>query len=341
MTTDTTVDPASSLQPAAYTDKTGAFKRKPSQFRDWISSEPNAKFPPELNRYHLYVSYTCPWAHRTLITRALKGLTGVISVSIVHWLLDDKGWKFTNSEESVSFALKNKDSLGTEDHLYGYDRLRQLYFKAEPEYAGRFTVPVLWDKKLQTIVNNESSEIIRMLSNEFNAFIPKQFAEINIYPVSLQPRINELNELIYENINNGVYKSGFAIQQDPYDEAVTTLFEHLDKVEEIFKQNHNKGEHFLIGGQLTEADIRLYVTIVRFDLVYHQHFKCNLKMIRYDYPHIDQWLRYLYWKVPGFEETTELELIKTSYTTSHTQINPYGITPKGPLPLILPYDSSL
>ncbi|KAK6460581.1 extra cellular matrix protein [Scheffersomyces coipomensis] len=331
-------EPVKKFEVLSSSDEKGAFKRKPSQFRDWISSAPNAKFPPELNRYHLYVSLACPWAHRALITRALKGLTGIISVSIVHWFLDSNGWRFINPEELKSLSAKNDVSLGTVDHLYGYDRLRQLYFKAEPEYAGRFTVPILWDKKLQTIVSNESSEIIRMLNSEFNALIPKDFVDVDIYPTPLHPKINELNEWIYDNINNGVYKSGFASKQEPYDEAVTNLFDHLDKVEDILEHNHKKGEQFMLGNQLTEVDIRLFTTIIRFDPVYHQHFKCNIKMIRHDYPHIHEWVRLLYWKIPGFRETTDFDHIKFHYTRSHLQINPYGITPKGPLSNILPLD---
>ncbi|KAK6202499.1 extra cellular matrix protein [Scheffersomyces amazonensis] len=325
------------IETLKWAEKDGSFKRKPSQFRDWISSKPGAKFPPELNRYHLYVSLACPWAHRTLITRVLKGLTSIISISIVHWHLDDKGWRFINDEELKSLSNKSDISLGTVDHLYNFERLRQLYFKAEPDYSGRFTVPVLWDKKLETIVSNESSEIIRMLNTEFNSLIPEEFAKIDIYPDSLKSEIDGLNDWIYDNVNNGVYKAGFATKQEPYDLAVSNVFAHLDKLEDIFEKNHAKGEQFLTGNQLTEADIRLFTTIVRFDPVYHQHFKCNIKMIRHDYPNINKWLLLLYWKIPGFQETTDFDHIKYHYTKSHTQINPYSITPKGPLPNILPF----
>lgn len=304
-----------------------------SKFRNYISSEPGARFPPEANRYHLYVSYACPWAHRVLLTRQIKGLTSLIDVSVVHWHMDDKGWRFPTEEEVAS-----NEPSGTVDHLYGFLRLRELYFKAEPEYDGRFTVPVLWDKKEQTIVNNESSEIIRMLNTEFNDLIDAQYKDVDIYPEALRDQIEELNGWIYDNINNGVYKAGFATKQEVYDKEVYNVFEHLDKLEALLKDNITKDpkNRFLTGNTLTEADIRLYPTIVRFDPAYHQHFKCNIRMIRHDYPYIHDWLRLLYWKIPGFKETTDFDHIKFHYTKSHININPHSITPAGPIPNIMP-----
>jgi putative glutathione S-transferase len=327
------------LEILKFADDSGSYKRQSSKFRNFISNAENSKFKPELNRYHLYVSMACPWAHRTLITRVLKGLTQIISVSVVHWHMDNNGWRFMNKEEA-SKRSSNSDILnGTEDHLHGFDRIKQLYFKADPEYSGRFTVPVLWDKKLETIVNNESSEILRMLNSEFNSLLSSEYAELDLYPKDMREAIDEINSWIYDNINNGVYKTGFSTKQEVYDKEVVNVFNHLDKVELILAKNHegpNKIE-FLLDNKITEADIRLFTTIVRFDAVYVQHFKCNLKMIRYDYPNIHNWLRLLYWKIPGFNETTDFHHIKCHYTKSHVGINPNGITPLGPVPDVLHY----
>lgn len=248
--------------------------------------------------------------------------------------MDGKGWRFPTADELAQHSI----SVGTEDHLYGFLRIRELYFKADPNYEGRFTVPVLWDKKLETIVSNESSEIIRMLNTEFNSILEGSYAEVDIYPTELQTDIDALNSWIYDNINNGVYKSGFATSQEVYDKEVQNVFEHLDKVEAILKANVDKDpkNKFLLGATLTEADLRLYPTLIRFDPVYHQHFKCNIKMLRHDYPYIHDWLRLLYWKIPGFKETTNFEHIKNHYTKSHIEINPHSITPFGPVPNIMP-----
>lgn len=320
-----------------FADDSGAYKRQASKFRNFISSAENAQFKPEMNRYHLYVSLACPWAHRTLITRVLKGLTLIISVSIVHWHMDNNGWRFINKEE-IDQRKSHSDTLnGTEDHLYGFERIKQLYFKADPNYAGRFTVPVLWDKKLETIVNNESSEILRIFNSEFNLLLSSEYAELDLYPEESRQEIDDINSWIYDNINNGVYKTGFSTKQEVYDKEVKNVFEHLDKVECILKKNHEGPEkkEFLLGNNITEADIRLFTTIIRFDPVYVQHFKCNLKMIRHDYPYLHNWLRLLYWKIPGFSETSDFHHIKYHYTKSHIAINPHGITPMGPVPDIM------
>lgn len=321
-----------------FADKDGAYKRQASQFRDFISRKEGAKFAPEANRYHLYVSLACPWAHRVLATRLLKGLAPIIPVSIVHWHMDDKGWRFATKDE-LALVKEGDTSFGTSDPLYGFSRIRELYFKANPEYSGRFTVPVLWDKKLETVVNNESSELIRMLNTEFNDLVAPEFAKVDLYPEELQKKIDEINTLVYDNINNGVYKTGFATAQGVYDSEVRNLFEHLDKIEKLLKDNQARdaSHKFLAGSELTEADVRLYTTIVRFDPVYHQHFKCNIRMIRHDYPYLDAWLRLLYWTIPGFKETTDFGHIKKHYTKSHIQINPTGITAVGPVPDIFPY----
>lgn len=316
-----------------FADKDGAYRRLPSQFRNAISREPNAEFPPDLNRYHLYVSFACPWAHRVLITRALKGLVQALPVSVVHWHMDENGWRFPTAEELL--GLKKGDvSVGTAEPNYGFERLKELYFKANPEYNGRFTVPVLWDKQKETIVSNESADIIRMLNSEFNDLLPADYAQVDLYPESLRSKIDEINDLVYDNINNGVYKTGFATSQEVYEKEVKNVFAHLDKVEQIFKTNQDKNHNdkFLTGTTLTEADVRLFTTIVRFDPVYVQHFKCNIGMIRYQYPYINDWLRLLYWKIPAFKDLTNFEHIKKHYTKSHKAINPHGITPVGPIP---------
>lgn len=313
-----------------FANEDGEFKRKPTSFRNTISA--SGPHFPEKNRYHLYVSYACPWAHRTLIMRSLKGLVGIISVSVVHWHMDSKGWRFATEEEQ-----SKEENGATTEPLYGFKRLSELYFKAEPNYDGRFTVPVLWDKKLNQIVNNESSEIIRIFNKEFNDLLPKEFAELDFYPSKLQKEIDQLNDWIYPNINNGVYKTGFATKQEPYERECKNLFEHLDKVEAILKtQIKDKKESNLLSNSLTEADIRLFTTIIRFDPVYVQHFKCNIKMIRFHYPYIHEWVRNLYWNNDAFKLTTNFEHIKFHYTKSHPAINPYGITPLGPVPNILP-----
>lgn len=302
----------------AWSDKDGQFRRQKSTFRDFISNEPGAQFPPEKGRYHLYVSWACPWAHRTLITRKLKGLDKFIDITIVGWFLGDKGWAFDEPEP-----------------LYGFDHLSQLYKKANPDYDARYTVPVLWDKKTETIVNNESSEIIRMFNTAFNEQLDEEHRSIDIYPTKHQAEIDSINEWVYDGINNGVYKTGFATTQEAYDSHVYKVFEALDKAESLLK---NSGGPFLLGADFTEADLRLYPTIVRFDPVYVQHFKCNLAMIRDGYPELHKWLRNLYWNNEAFKSTTNFEHIKFHYTKSHLKYNPFGITPAGPLPNILPLD---
>ncbi|KAJ5458057.1 Glutathione S-transferase/chloride channelC-terminal [Penicillium sp. IBT 31633x] len=317
-------------------DKSGEFKRQTSVFRNWISREPGAQFPPEKGRYHLYVSYACPWAHRTLITRKLKGLEDFISFSSVHWHLGTEGWRFATADEKLTGENTIPDPLHPD-----FTHIRQIYFSNDEKYEGRFTVPVLFDKKSKRIVSNESSEIIRMLYHEFDDLLPEQYKKIDLFPKALQAEIDASNEWIYNDVNNGVYKSGFATTQEAYEKAVTTLFSSLDRIETHLAKQQAASKLYFFGDEITEADIRLYTTIVRFDPVYVQHFKCNLRDIRSGFPAIHRWVRNLYWDVPAFKDTTDFEHIKFHYTKSHKQINQFAITPLGPVPDILPKDQEV
>jgi len=293
------------------TKKTGGrFVRKAPAFRNFITADDSSGFLAEPDRYHLYVSLACPWAHRTLIFRKLKKLEDLISVSVVDFLMKEEGWIFSD-----------KTPGATLDDVNGCDKLYQVYTKALSDYTGRVTVPVLWDKKKNTIVNNESSEIIRMLNSAFNAFGDD---EIDFYPEALREEIDAINEKVYHNINNGVYKCGFATTQEAYEEAFDSLFTTLDELEEILGR-----QSYLCGEKLTEADWRLFTTLIRFDLVYYGHFKCNLRHIE-DYPNLSNYLRALY-QVPGVAETCNFKHIKDHYYASHESINPSGVVPKGPL----------
>lgn len=293
----------------------GHFKRTTPQFRDWITADgqpgPNGSkgFKAESGRYHLYVSLACPWAHRTLLMRKLKGLEQMISVSVVHPLMLEHGW---------TFATDFEDTTG--DQLFGFDYLYQVYLKALPEYSGRVTVPVLWDKQENTIVNNESSEIIRMFNSAFDHLGAKPG---DYYPETLRNKIDDLNDWIYPNVNNGVYKAGFATEQTAYSEEVTNVFQALDKLEQILDK-----QRYLTGNQLTEADLRLWTTLVRFDPVYVTHFKCDYQRIS-DYPNLYGFLRDIY-QMPGIAETVSFPHIRNHYYRSHKTINPTGIISLGP-----------
>ncbi|KAJ2156244.1 S-glutathionyl-(chloro)hydroquinone reductase [Coemansia sp. RSA 552] len=300
----TSTTPAASAKVPRWDSKDGRFRRQVSSFRSTVEASPDAEFPAEAGRYHLYVSYACPWAHRALIVRKLKGLDSVIGYTAVDYLLGPDGWAFQ-----------------TPDKVTGATLLRELYFKAEPEYSARFTVPVLWDKQRSTIVSNESSEIIRMFNTAFDAFVAPEFRGITFYPDDLSAQIDEVNEWIYDTVNNGVYKAGFATAQDAYEESCRALFTSLERIEGMLAANE-----FLLGSRLTEADLRLFTTILRFDPVYHGHFKCNLKQIGTGYPSILRWAREIY-QLPGVEETVNMEHIKKHYYMSHTQINPFRIVP--------------
>ncbi|GAB7343298.1 hypothetical protein MBLNU457_1350t2 [Dothideomycetes sp. NU457] len=315
-------------------DKSGEFKRQQSTFRDWISNESGAEFPAEKGRYHLYVSYACPWAHRALIVRKLKGLEDIISFTSVHWEMLEKGWRFATKDDNDA---PGENVTGDPVHPE-YTHLRQIYFENNKDYGGRFTVPTLYDKKQKRIVNNESSEIIRMLYHVFDDLVADKYKKVDLLPKNLEKQIDATNDWTYNDINNGVYKSGFATTQEAYEKNVKTLFKSLDKAEAEIAQY---GGPFYFGENITEADVRLYTTIIRFDAVYVQHFKCNIRDIRSGYPHIHKWVRNLYWNHPAFGETTEFTHIKCHYTKSHKQINPYSITPVGPEPPILPLDEEV
>lgn len=281
--------------------KDGAFQRENAQRRNQL---PGA----EAGRYHLYVSLACPWAHRTLILRALKGLAPLIDVSVVSWLMGEQGWTFEQHEGSSG------------DRLDGLAYLHQRYTLDDPHYTGRVTVPVLWDKQEQRIVNNESAEIIRIFNSAFDALTGNR---LDLYPEPLRPVIDALNARIYPAVNNGVYRAGFATQQHAYEDAFDEVFAELDHLEGLLDR-----QRYLAGEYLTEADVRLFTTLVRFDAVYFGHFKCNLRRIA-DYPNLTNWLRELY-QWPGIADTVSLEHIQKHYYLSHKTINPNGIVPKGP-----------
>jgi glutathionyl-hydroquinone reductase len=264
-------------------------------------------------------------------------LEDFISFSSVHWYLGEGGWRFVTKDEDVPGENVVPDPV--EGHE-GFTHLRHVYFESEPEYSARFTVPVLYDKKTKRIISNESSEILRMLNSQFDGLLEEKYRSINLYPEELQKQIEETNEWTYNLINNGVYKSGFATKADAYERNVTALFEALDRAEKHLSEQKDKGPYYF-GQTLTETDVRLFVTIIRFDPVYVQHFKCNLRDIRSGYPFLHKWMRNLYWTLPAFKDTTQFEHIKWHYTRSHTQINPLSITPLGPVPNILPLDEEV
>jgi putative glutathione S-transferase len=287
----------------------GEFKRELSSIRHWITADGSSDtFKAESGRYHLYVSLACPWAHRALIFRKLKNLEKHISISIVSPNMLDHGWTFSEEEGSSG------DSINHFKYLY------EVYKVNDSSYTGRVTVPVLWDKKNKRMVNNESSEIIRMFNQAFNQITNNMD---DYYPDNLKNKINEINDFVYENINNGVYRCGFATTQEAYEQAYKNLFEALDKTEEILKKNR-----YLAGSKISEADWRLFTTLIRFDVVYNGHFKCNKKRIE-DYPTLSQYLRELY-QWPGIAETVNFQHIKQHYYFSHKMINPTQIVPLGP-----------
>jgi glutathionyl-hydroquinone reductase len=297
------------------TKKTGGkFERSVSQFRDWVTADGKPApgrdrgFKAEPGRYHLYVSWACPWASRTLIFHKLKKLEDVISLSVVHHFMGENGWTFL------------KEDGATGDTLYDLDYLHQIYTKADPTYSGRVTVPVLWDRKQETIVNNESSEIIRMLNSAFDEWGD---ASVDFYPKQFRAEIDAINDRVYPTINNGVYRAGFATTQKAYEEAFHELFLALDELEERLSR-----QRYLVDDRLTEADWRLFTTLIRFDAVYYSHFKCNLRRFS-DYHNLSNYLRDLY-QVPGVSDTVNMLHIKAHYYGSHRTINPSGIVPVGP-----------
>ncbi|KAF3972250.1 hypothetical protein ACB098_07G048000 [Castanea mollissima] len=298
----------------------GAFIRTASTFRNIISRDPSSLFPAEAGRYHLYISYACPWASRCLSYLKIKGLDKVISFTSVKpkW----ERTKETDEHMGWIFPASNTEEPGAEsDPLNGAKSIRELYELASTNYSGKYTVPVLWDKKLKTIVNNESSEIIRMFNTEFNDIAEN--TDLDLYPPHLQAQIDATNEWIYNGINNGVYKCGFAKKQGPYEEAVKQLYEALDKCEAILGR-----QRYICGSMLSEADIRLFVTLIRFDEVYVVHFKCNKKQLR-EYPNLFNYTKDIF-QIPGMSSSVNMEHIKRHYYGSHPSINPFGIIPLGP-----------
>ncbi|MGH7934567.1 MAG: glutathione S-transferase family protein [Candidatus Binataceae bacterium] len=297
----------------------GHFVRRDSSFRNWVTADGSpgptgdGGFPAEPGRYHLYVSLACPWAHRTLIFRALKRLEATITVSVVDPLMGRDGWAFSAPDGSITPG-------STHDDLHGARLLSEIYLKADPHYSGRVTVPVLWDKRRNTIVNNESSEIIRMLNRAFDRWGD---TSVDLCPPDLADEIDRINAIVYNSVNNGVYKCGFATTQAAYETAFDELFRTLDELEA--RLSHQR---YLAGPRMTEADWRLFTTLVRFDAVYYGHFKCNLRRL-IDYPHLWNYARELY-QIAGVAETVNLVQIKRHYYASHVNINPTGIVPKGP-----------
>jgi len=292
----------------------GKFERDQAGFRNWVTSDGlagpsgEAGFKAEAGRYHLYVSHACPWAHRTMIFRSLKGLEEMISISVVNWIMKEDGWTFADGDGVVS------------DPIHNADFMHQVYTAAKADMTGRVTVPVLWDKQTNTIVSNESSEIIRMFNSAFDNIGAK---DGDYYPEELRDKIDQINERVYHTVNNGVYKSGFATTQAAYEEALVPLFESLDWLDDILENNR-----YLAGEQITEADWRLFTTLVRFDPVYVGHFKCNLKRIA-DYRNLLGYIRELY-QIEGVAETVHMDHIKGHYYESHGMINPTGVVPMGP-----------
>ncbi len=291
---------------APTTAEDGAFVRAPTRFRDAIA--PGGPFPPEAGRYHLYISLACPWAHRTRIFRRLKGLEGMVGLSVVHWLLGEDGWTFAPGEGVIA------------DPVMDARFLHELYARADPHYTGRVSVPVLWDRARGRIVSNESADIVRMFNSAFDAL---GAAPGDYYPEALRPEIDAVNARVYATLNNGVYRAGFARTQAAYDAAVAPLFETLDWMEARLSR-----QTWLCGERLTEADWRAFTTLVRFDAVYHGHFKCNIRRL-VDYPALWDYTRALY-QVPGIAETVDFDHIKRHYYMSHRWVNPTGIVPMGP-----------
>ncbi|KAF5244073.1 hypothetical protein FAUST_2570 [Fusarium austroamericanum] len=313
----------------------GSFIRPTSSFRHFISNEPGSQFPPEKNRYVLYLSPGCPWSHRAMIIRGLKGLDDMIDLYMCSLHMGKEGWMFEDNPEAAKYGSLPKDPL------YGFDTLKQLYLKANPNYQGRYTVPVLWDTKAHTMVSNESSDIVRMLSTEFDHLLPEERREINrpgggLYPEHLRQEIDELNEWVYETVNNGVYKTGFAMSQAAYEDNVDKVFKSLDRLERVL----DKGP-FLLGEHITEADLCLYPTIIRFDVAYVPIFMCNLGTIRDHYPNLHLWMRRLYWDnsvrtFGTFKSTTStwIDQYKILYSKARRRVlglNDLDIIPKGPL----------
>jgi len=294
----------------AETSASGAFVRQKYRFQGRITADGSSGWPAEPGRYHLYVSLACPWAHRAIIVRGLLGLEDVVSMSVVDPVRDERGW-----------AFREGPGHGP-DPVCNFRFLSEAYLRTDPEYTGRYTVPCIWDRETGRLVTNNYPDITLDLETEFTAFHRPGAPEL--YPERLRPEIDAMNEVVYEEVNNGVYRAGFATSQEAYEQAVATLFARLDALEERLA-----GRRYLVGGQLTEADVRLFTTLVRFDAVYHGHFKCNLRRL-VDYPHLWGYARDLY-QTPGFGETVSLDHVKRHYYMTHDRLNPSRIVPLGPL----------
>jgi glutathionyl-hydroquinone reductase len=292
------------------TDRGGRFMRQDSSFREWVTADGSSGYPAQEGRYHLYVSLACPWAHRTVILRRLKGLEGAIGMSVVDPHRDDSGWAF------------RKQGGGTGDPVNGWQYLSEGYLATDPSYDGHVSVPVLWDTETGRIVNNESADIILMFNDAFDALASDP--DLDLYPAQLRDEIDELNARVYETVNNGVYRAGFARSQQAYEDGVYPLFDTLDMLDERLTTSR-----YLVGSQPTLADWRLFTTLLRFDPVYVGHFKCNLRRI-VDYPSLSGYLRDLY-QLPGIAQTVDMDQIKRHYYGTHPGINPTGIVPAGPL----------
>lgn len=288
--------------------KEGAFVRQEDRFREWVTADGSSRYPAEPGRYHLYVSLACPWAHRTIIIRKLKRLENVVGMTVVDPVRDEKGWAFRNGPGY------------SEDPVNGFRYLSEAYKKTDPTFNDRVTVPVLWDKKTGRIVSNSDDDIMRMLNSTFNDFTDVKY---DFYPPPLRAEIDEINGFVYPNINDGVYRAGFATTQASYEQAVRNLFDALDRIEARLSK-----QRYLVGQQITEADWRLFPTLIRFDAVYHGHFKCNIRRI-VDYPHLWGYLRELY-QQDGVAETVNFDHIKRHYYVTHDDINPTRIVPVGP-----------
>ncbi len=297
------------------TGNDGTWQRQQSPFRRWVTADGSGEFPAEAGRYHLYVAKACPWAHRAIIFRRLKGLEDAIGMTVVDPIRDEQGWRF------IAGDAPDDPANGERDPLHGWRYLAEGYRLADPSFDGRVTVPTLWDRETETAVNNESADVIRMLNSEFDAFAA--YPERDYYPVELRDDIDSINEWVYATVNNGVYRCGFATSQSAYDDAFDELFASLDKLDAMLGERR-----YLLGDRITEADWRLFTTLVRFDAVYVGHFKCNLRRIA-DYSNLWPYARELY-QIPGIAGTVDFDHIKRHYYVTHDQINPTGIVPKGP-----------
>jgi glutathionyl-hydroquinone reductase len=302
---------------------TGEFQRQEDAFREWISIDGSTSYPAAPGRYHLYVSLACPWASRTIIFRKLKGLEDAIGLTIVDPFRDEKGWAFRDPELSKPGSdLKNLDKFESTDPLNGFRYLSEAYRATDPKFDGRVTVPVLWDKETKKIVNNCEDDICPMFNSVFNQFARNK--DVDLFPKEIEAEHNKLNDFLYENINNGVYRAGFATRQKPYERACKRLFDALDEMEKRLASSR-----YLLGKRIVEADWRLFCTLIRFDVVYHGHFKCNLRRI-VDYPNLQGYLLDLY-QQPGIAETVSIDHIKRHYYMTHEEINPTRIVPLGPI----------